>query len=102
MLPFCFWMKETIYFLQNALNYKETLKVLKYIHDFNGQNNIIDLKERLLLTIDPMLALKRLKHFSFKERNKNLWKNMKHVLDKNFWINFIFALILVSKSEGME
>jgi len=49
-----------------------------------------------------MLALKRLKHFSFKERNKNLWKNMKYVLDKNFWINFIFALILVSKTEGTE
>lgn len=102
MLPYCFWVKETLYYLQDSLDFRETLKNLVYIHNYNGMNNIAELKQLMLINLDPKQILACTKKISFKKRGQSLIKNLFSSIDLTFFKNLLMIFFMSTHLEGLE
>lgn len=102
MLPYCFWVKETLYYLQDSLDFRQTLQNLIYIHDFNGMDNTALIKKLLLINIDPKVILQNTRKITFKQRSSSLIMNFLRSVDKNFFFSLFKILLLSSHFECLE
>lgn len=84
------------------MNFRETLKNLIYIHDFNGMDNTTEIKKLLLINVDPNEILKITKKISFKKKSYSLYKNIINSLDKVFFYNLFLISFVASHLESLE
>ena len=102
VLPYCFWVRETLYFLQDSMDFRETLRNLIYIHDMNGVSNLLEIKKMFLISLEPEILLRKTKTITFRKKTTNMMRGMVSVIDTSFIYYLILVVFLSAHLEGLE
>ena len=84
------------------MDFRETLKNLIYLHKFNRQDNMLQIKKILLINLEPEIILKHTQKISFRKKNTNFLKKAINSIDALFIKNFILLSFLCIHMEGLE
>jgi hypothetical protein len=84
------------------MDFRETLKNLIYLHKFNRQDNMLQIKKILLINLEPEIILKHTQKISFRKKNTNFLKTAINSIDALFIKNFILLSFLCIHMEGLE
>lgn len=102
ILPFCLWVRETLYFTQESSNYRETLKILLFIHDYNQQDNLAQIQKLMLINVSPYKIVSSTRQIIFRKKDHNFIRNILNSLDMTFFKNLFMISFLSIHLEGIE